>query len=193
MIYEEEKNNLNNQCEESKTSVQLEKNKKLHRYINRQSILMNNYKKSHIINDDFITNNIFSTDEDICDKIYNLIDNSYQKKINLIQLVLNSNLVIPLKDIYDVIKFFNWISPLSIEYNLSSKDWNQKKIQYGNKVKILLQNSISKYDIDNHFKLTFINKIKKILSDSKIHYCYFEFKSKRFTKIKDIIWVFDKN
>lgn len=169
------------------------KNNSLCNFVNRQRIMMSNYKKSYIINSDFITNNIFSTDEDINNKIYNFIENPYQKKINLILLILNSDVVIPLKNNNDVIKFFNWISPLNIEYNLSSKDWNQKTIKYGNKEKILLQNSISKYDLDNYFKISYINKIKKILSDSKIKYSYFEFKSKRFTKIKDIIWVIDKN
>ena len=66
-------------------------------------------------------------------------------------------------------------------------------ISYGNKKKILIQNSISKLDMDNNFYSNYINKIKKILSKSKIKYFYFEFKSKRFNKIKDIIWAFDKN
>jgi hypothetical protein len=199
MIFEE-KNDLNTYCEKSKEDeTKLPEKEKVNsknvslRFINRQNIIMNNYKKSHIINKDFIIENIFSNDKDICDKIYDLIDNPYQKKINLINMILNSDIVIPLKNVYDVIKFFNWLSPLNIEYKMGSKDWNKKAIKYGNKEKILLQNSISKTDIDNHFKFTYIDKIKKILSDSKVDYTYFEFKSKRFTKTKDIIWAFDKN
>ena len=162
------------------------------RFINRQNIIMNNYKKSHIVNKDFILNNIYSTDTDICDKIYNLIENPYQKKINLIHLILDSDLIIPIKNIYDVVKFFNWLTPLNIEHKMSSREWSQKTIRYGNKVKILLQNSISKSDLDKHFTTNYINKIKKVFNNSNIQYTYFEFKSKRFTKIKDIIWVFDK-
>lgn len=162
------------------------------RLINRQNIIMNNYKKSHIVNKDFILNNIYSTDTDICAKIYNLIENPYQKKINLIHMILDSNLTIPIKNIYDVVKFFNWLSPLNIEHKMSSREWSQKTIRFGNKKKILFQNSISKSDLDKHFTTNYIKKIKKVFDNSNIKYNYFEFKSKRFTKIKDIIWVFDK-
>ena len=46
--------------------------------------------------------------------------------------------------------------------------------------------------MNEYFYLNYINRIKKILSNSNVKYYYFEFKSKRFNKIKDIIWVFDK-
>ena len=161
------------------------------RLLNRQKIMMNNYKKSHITNENFIINNIFTNDQDVNDQIYNLIENPYQKKINLIYMILNSDLIIPFNNITDVIKFFNWLSPLNIEHNMSSKNWNQKIIKYGNKKKILLQNSIAKSDIDKHFNNTYIGVVKKVLTKSKVSYNYFEFKSKRFNKIKDIVWAFD--
>ena len=151
---------------------------------------MNSYKKSQIKNYDFVINNIYSNDDMINLKINNLIDNPYQKKINLINLILQSDIIIPFKNNYDIIKFFNWISPLNLEYNLSSKDWNYKIINYENNNKIILQNSISKTDMSTYFYTNYINLIKKILSNSNIKYYYFEFKSKRFNKIKDIIWVF---
>ena len=161
--------------------------------VSRQYIYSNNYKKSEIINDKFIGDNIFSNDIDIENKIYNLITNPYQKKINLMNLVLDSDLHFPLNNYLDIIKFFNWLNPLTIEYKMASGCWNIKSVKYGNKTKILLQNSISKVDLNEHFNLKYINKIKKVLSNAGIKYYYFEFKSKRFNKIKDIIWVFEKN
>ena len=160
---------------------------------NKQYIYMNNYKKSKILNKKFIIDNIFSNDSDIENKIYNLIQNPYQKKLNLINLFLDSDLALPTNNYLDIIVFFNWLNPLTIEYKMGSGSWNIKTVKYSNKEKILLQNSIGKVDTNENFYLQYIGKIKKILTNSKIKYYYFEFKSKRFNKIKDIIWVFDKN
>ena len=179
-----------------KASVPLNfKNTGSKKIINKQSIYMNNYKKSNLSNDinEFVWINMFSNDEILSDKIYNLVTNPYQKKINLINSILDSEISLPLKNYNDIILFFKWISPLNVEYSFGSFDWNFSNISYGNKKKILIQNSISKLDMDNNFYSNYINKIKKILSKSKIKYFYFEFKSKRFNKIKDIIWAFDKN
>ena len=161
--------------------------------VNKQYIYSNNYKKSKILNEKFIVDNIFSNDSDIENKMYNLITNPYQKKLNLINLVLDSDFDLRLKNYLEIIKFFNWIYPLTIEYNMASGSWNMKTVKYGNREKILLQNSISKLDLNENFYLKYINKIKKVLSNSGIKYYYFEFKSKRFNKIKDIIWAFNKN
>ena len=165
--------------------------KKSKKIINKQNIFMNNYKKSYIINDDFIIKNIYSNDEIILNKIYNLIDNPYQKKLNIINLVLNSELKFSIKNNNDIILFFNWLSPLNIEYNMSSKDWNYKYIINKNFRILILQNSIGKIDINNYFYSNYIDLIKNILLNSNIKYNYFEFKSKRFTKVKDIIWTIE--
>lgn len=183
--------------QEEKKSYDLDLNhkitKKICNLINKQYIYSNNYKKSNIINENFIRENIFSLDFDINNKIYNMIDNPYQKKLNLINLIFDSDLKFSLNNFLDIIKLFNWIYPLTIEYKFASGNWNLKTIKFGNIEKILLQNSISKIDSDEKFYLSYINKIKKILSNSNVKYYYFEFKSKRFNKIKDIIWIFDKN
>lgn len=178
-----DKNQKNDQ-----TTQQLSVNNKLS---NRQFIMMNNYNKNIITNKDFIIKNIYSNDDYIFEKIYNYIKNPYQKKINLINMILNSDLIIPLKTKYDIIKFFNWLSILNNEFNMSSYKWNYKEIKYGNKEKFLLQNSISKNNIGKNFYLNYIDLIKKKLTESNVNFCYFEFKSKRFNKIKDIIWSFD--
>ena len=192
----EEKNNFDNQCNnETKTSeiipIQIPNFNKHNKIINKHNIIMNNFKKSYVVNDKFIIDNIYSNDEYITNKIYNFIDNPYQKKLNLINLILNSEIIIPLNNIVDVLKLFNWLTPLNIEYNMGSKDWNYKVIKYGNKKKCLLQNSVAKLDMNKYLRSNYLNLIKKKLSDSKIKYCYFELKSKRFTNIKDIVWTFD--
>ena len=166
-------------------------NKNKNKYANKQQIYMNNKKNSTVNNIDFIINNIYSNDDNIINIIYNKIDNPYQKKINLINLCLHSNINFDFSKSNNIIKFFNWIAPLNIEYNMSSIKWNTKKISYGNKNKILFQNSILKIDITQYFYNNYINLIKKILKNSNIKYNYFEFKSKRFNKIKDIIWAID--
>jgi hypothetical protein len=160
---------------------------------NNQYINLTNYKKSIIPNEKFITDNIFSNDIDIENKIYNMIFNPYQKKLNLINLVLNLSIDFKLKSYLEVIKFFNWLYPLTIEYKMASGCWNIKMVKYANREKVLLQNSISKSDLTDNFNKEYITKIKNILCNSGIKYYYFEFKSKRFNKIKDIIWAFDKN
>jgi hypothetical protein len=152
---------------------------------------MNNNKSVRLKNKDFILENLFSNDDDVYKKIYDLIDNPYQKKINIINMLLDSDIKLNLNKHTDIIKFFNWLSPLNIENNLSSLKWNVKKIQYANRKKILLQNSILKSNSSNLEYLNYISKIKKILNNSGVKYHYFEYKSKRFTKIKDIILVFN--
>jgi len=158
---------------------------------NKQKIIMGNYKETHILNKELILNNIYSTDDQIYSQIYYQIDNPYQKRLNTILLLLKSELVIPMLNITDIIRFFNWLSPLNNEFNLSSKNWAWKKIKYGNKEKLLLQNSISKQDMGRTFYSNYIDLVKSKLSICHINFCYFEFKSKRFNKVKDIIWSFD--
>jgi hypothetical protein len=160
---------------------------------NRQKITMCNYNETKLLNKDFILNNIYSTDDEIYSQIYKKILNPYQKRLNIIGLLLKSDLAIPMKNSTDIIKFFNWLSPFNNEFNLSSKDWSIKIIKYGNREKILLQNSIAKKDMGKSFYSNYIDLIRKKLSDSKVPYSYFEFKSKRFNKVKDIVWAFDKN
>lgn len=165
------------------------KTNKLFKLENKQKIMMNNYKQTNISNPEFILKNIYSTDDEIYNQIYKQLDNQYQKKLNIMIMILKSNLIIPLNDQNQIINFFNWMSPLNLEFNMGSKDWAVKKIKYGDKEKFLLQNSISKKDIGKNFYSNYIDLIKNKLNLANVDYLYFEFKSKRFNKIKDIIWV----
>ncbi len=189
-IDESKIDNVENNSQD-KISVIKQQNKL--KLFNKQKLIMNNYKETKLLNKDLVLNNIYSCDDDVYQQIYNQIDNPYQKRLNIINLLLKSDLLIPMKNYVDIIRFFNWLSPFNNEYNMGSKDWAIKTIRYGNKEKILLQNSISKSDMGKSFYSNYIDPVKLKLSQSNVPYCYFEFKSKRFNKVKDIIWAFDKN
>lgn len=182
--YKLDDNNYNNQNNQNNINNKFS-------LLNKQKIIMNNYKESIILNEKFILNNIYSTDEEIYSQLYKQINNPYQKRLNTMILLLKSEIKIPFNNMEDILKFFSWLSPFNNEFNLGSKDWTFKSIKLGNKHKFLLKNSISKKDIGRNFYLNYIDLIKKKLSESNVSYYYFEFKSKRFNKIKDIIWAFD--
>lgn len=192
MEYTAEMNNLNQveECNNDDNIQKTHKPKKI-KLLNRQQIIMNNYKETTINNNQLILNNIYSTDDEIYSQIYKQISNPYQKRLNTIGLLLKSDLKIPIANMTDIIRFFNWLSPLNNEFNMGSKDWAWKKIKYGNKEKFLLQNSISKQDMGRTFYSNYIDLVKSKLTLAGINFCYFEFKSKRFNKVKDIIWAFD--
>ncbi len=155
----------------------------------KQEIFFNNYVKPNISkeNIDYVWDNINTSDINILKHLNNIVSNPYQLKLNLINNLLLSNISVPLKNILDVEKFFKMLSPLNIEYNLGSSEFNKQII--GDK--LFLQNSISKKECNDIFYNKYINLVKNILKLSNIDFDYFEFKSKRFNKTKDIIWVFD--
>ncbi len=155
----------------------------------KQEIYFNNKTVPNINsqNINYIWNNADSSDIEIIKNINNSISNPYQIKLNFVYNILSSSEGLPIKNIKDLNKFFKILSPLNIEYSLGSNLFN-KKIVEG---KLFLQNSISKKDATDIFYCKYINKVKNLLVKSGIEFDYFEFKSKRFNKTKDIIWVFD--
>ncbi len=156
---------------------------------NLQKILMNNHTipSTIYINNQLIWDNIDSSDIDILTRISNKISSPYLVKLNFIINILNLDEGLPLESPKDIIKLFNSLSPLNIEYNLGSNVFNKKIVQN----KLFLQNSISKKEASDIFYVKYINKVKNLLVKSGIEFDYFEFKSKRFNKTKDIIWVFN--
>lgn len=165
-------------------------------FINLQSIELGKCSHSVINDSTLLWNNINSNDENIINHMYNLIDNTYQKKINLISMFLKSNFSIP-KDTSNIstsiIKFFNTISVLSPEFTLGEREWVHKFVKNNEQNKLFIHNSISKKNKASNFYNNLINPIKKILLNSSIKYYYYEYKSKRFNKTTDIIFVFDLN
>jgi hypothetical protein len=159
--------------------------------IELQSIYMNNYTNSVYTDINFIYNNICSTDEEILIKMNNMNKNIYQIKINLLSSLLNSSDKIMLKSEDDIIKFFKILSPLNNEFYLGSYNWNIKVVKNEDHYKLFIHNSISKNDSCRYLYDKYIQPIKNKLIKSDVQFKYFEFKSKRFNKTKDIVWMFD--
>lgn len=171
-------------------------------YSNKQKIIMNNHneivKKNSNVNsntNDYINKNIYmsysNSDFIEIERLYKSIENPYQKKIDLINLILKSNIQLNIITLNDLKKFFDWLAPLNNEYNMSSYSWRKKIIESNGEKRLLIQNAISKSDIGTFLYKNYINLIKKKLTDSKLNYYYFELKNKRFNKIKDIIFAID--
>ncbi len=135
----------------------------------------------------FMWDNLESNNIETIKKINDMITTPEQLKLNIIYSVLDLGCDFPIKSSDDLIKLFNFVSPLNHEFRLGSKSFNYK-IQSN---KLYLQNSISKMDSTDIFYSKYINKLKNILNNSGVKYFYFEFRSKRFVKTKDIIFVFE--
>ena len=95
-------NNFNH-VEECNNNNKIKKPKIL-KLLNRQQIIMNNYKETTINNNQLVLNNIYSTDDEIYSQIYNQISNPYQKRLNTIGLLLKSDLTIPMSNMVDIIR-----------------------------------------------------------------------------------------
>jgi hypothetical protein len=168
-------------------------------YSNKQELIMNNkiniFPTNTIDLNFFANKNIFTASSN-CDSIimnglYKQISNPYQKKIDLINIILKSDIQLNIMTLEDLKKFFNWLAPLNNEYNFSSFEWQQKRTECNGIKRIIFQNAISKSDMCTFLYKNYIDLIKKKLKDSKLNYYYFELKNKRFNKIKDIIFVVD--
>ena len=152
---------------------------------NLQNIKMNNvisYNKS--IDPNYIIDKINILDEDLIKNINNKIISTYNAKLNLINYVLNSDETNIKYVLHDIKKFYIFLNPLNNEYNLSSYEWDFKVVDNI----LLIQNSISKSLANDNFYNNYIDKIKNILSNSKIDFMYHEFKVRRYYKTLDIIF-----
>jgi len=128
-----------------------------------------------------------TSDDYLIDKLNSQISTSYQAKINLIYYTLKNNLMQnTLNCIIDIKKFFNMISPLSIEFGLGS-------FKYSSKIDenyLFIHNSIPKEYVSSKF-----NKYIKLIKNNcdNLNYYYYELKNKRFNKTLDFIFVFKIN
>ena len=152
----------------------------------KQSCIMNNiYEKSNSSYNKLIWNNIQSADETIIKAINAKIFDTYLAKINLINNLLYSKEPLPINNSMDIIKFFSILAPLNNEYNLGSFTWDHilhDKL-------LIVQNSILKCDFNQNILNKYINPIKNILELSNFKVNMFQFKSKRFNKTIDLIYV----
>lgn len=152
---------------------------------NLQNIKMNNvisYNKS--IDPNYLIDKINILDEDLIKNINKKIISTYNAKLNLINYVLNSDETNIKYVLHDIKKFYIFLNPLNNEYNLSSYEWDFKVVDNI----LLIQNSISKSLTNDNFYNNYIDKIKNILSNSKIDFMYHEFKVRRYYKTLDIIF-----
>jgi hypothetical protein len=154
----------------------------------KQSIIMNNqYEKSNPVYNKLIWDTIHLGDSELIKNINSKISDTYHAKINLINNLLYSTKPLPMSNSNDIIKFFNILSPLNNEYNLGSFTWD-----YILHDKLLIfQNSILKSDYNKYILNKYINPIKNILIISGFKVNLFQFKSKRFNKTIDLIFVIE--
>lgn len=161
---------------------------------NKHQIILTNNKSSLPSHLQITPRDLNASNDNYIDLLTSKINNPYQKKLNFINLVLNSSVLKlssnPNQILCELKYFFRWISPLNNEFFMGSFTWNYKLIETTNK-KIIFQNSISKRDISDYFYKNYINLIEQVLKNSNIPYLYLEFKSKRFNKIIDVLFVCD--
>jgi hypothetical protein len=156
----------------------------------KQSCIMNNiYSKSNSDYNQVIWDTIDKADDSLIKSLNAKIFDVYQGKLNLINNILNSTIPLPIKTRDDIKKLFNIIAPLNNEYNFGSYKWNFMIPKNQNEKILLIQNSITKYNFNEYVLKKYIEPIQNILKLSNIDYKYFEFKSKRFYKNIDIVFV----
>ena len=161
--------------------------------INIQNIQMNNYTS---INDnyfDLVWSNITTSDDILLKTLNNLIFDHNKAKENLLLYLLNSKKNIIFKGINDIKKFFNIMSPLNLLYNFGSLTWDSKIIKNNEHNLLLFHNSVTKLEYKNINILNYLDLIKKKLSCSNINFDFLKFKSSRFFKTVDLIFIININ
>jgi hypothetical protein len=153
----------------------------------KQQIFMNNvYDNSNSNLNNVIWNSIETADDVLIKSLNSKLFNTYQAKLNLLYNLLYSNNPLPINNKQSITKFFKIMSPLNNEFNLASFSWNFKF--YNDK--LYIQNSISKSDFNDFFEMNFLNPIKNILNLSNVNFDFYLFKSNRYYKNLDIVFVF---
>ena len=154
-----------------------------HRY---QELMHNNFQNNDNILDniDIIKKAIENGDNDLMKNLYSRVSNEHEIRVHLIKKILYSDYIVQ-HSVEEIKKFFCMLSPLNIEYNMGSKNWDFK-IHNGF---LLIQNSALKTNLSMWFYENYLLKITKILKLSNISYEYKEFNNRRFFKSKDIIYV----
>ena len=153
-----------------------------------QKFKMNNFfDRSKPKYNDLIWNSIETADEQMIDYLHSKVYDTYLKKINILYNLLYSTEKLPIKTKADVIKFFNIISPLNNEFNLGSYNWSFKHVDK----RLYIHNSLLKVDLNFNFKVYFLNPIKRVLKLSGVNFKYYEFKSMRYYRSVDIVFVVD--
>jgi hypothetical protein len=155
----------------------------------------NNKHYKNVIDPNLVFTNLHNNgDMDTLTTFHNNIINPYEIKINLLKYVIQNpdfkigSLITNIKD------FFNTLNPLNIEFQMGSYNWSYKSINNNGKELLLVQNSLFKKNVYNtpNVYTDYIDLIKQILSRSNITFSYHEFRTKRFYKRVDTIFLFSK-
>ena len=172
--------------EEKLQEKELEKKKRFIEYA--QKLRMNNfYDRSVSKYNGLIWENIETADDAMVDYLNNKIFDTYRKRLNILNNMLYSTQGLPIKTRADVKKFFNIITPLNNEHNLGTYNWTFKDVEK----RLYIHNSLLKVDLNFNFKVYFLNPIKRVLKLSGVNFKYYEFKSMRYYRSVDVVFVVD--
>jgi len=166
------------------------------KFMNKRKLAQNNNKHyKNVIDPNLIFTNVCYGDGagDTLTLLYNKIVNPYEIKINLLKYVIQNPDFKIEPNIKNVKDFFNTLNPLNIEFLMGSYNWSYKCINNNGKELLLIQNSLLKKNVYNTPNVydDYIELIKKVLSRSGVIFSYHEFRTKRFYKRVDAIFIID--
>lgn len=165
------------------------------KFINNQRVMAtNNTQYKNTLDPNFMYNNIAS-DIETLNSFYNKIVNPYDVKINLLKYIIQNPTFTIEPTTKHIKDFFNTINPLNIEFSMGSYNWSYKFINNDGKELLLIQNSLLKKKIyDKPYVYDdYIELIKNILDRSGVVFHYKEFRTKRFYKRVDTIFIVSIN
>ncbi len=153
--------------------------------MNRCKIEFNNYdEKKQCLDKDIVLTALKTDNEHLITMLNKKILTPYQKKINLIEHMINKLLLKNTFNIVDdIFNFFNLISPMSNQYKLGSLKFNNKIVDNY----LFIHNSVLKKNITDSFEC-FIDLICKHFENIEFH--FYDLRNTRFNKTLDIIFVF---
>jgi hypothetical protein len=169
--------------------------KSYRKFINEKSIEQcNNKYYKNVIDPNLVFTNLHQSSDNIAilTTMHNNIINPYEVKINLLKYVIQNPDFKIGSTITNIKDFFNTLNPLNNEFQMGSYKWSYKCINNNGKELFLVQNSLFKKNIYNtpNVYTDYIDLIKKILDRSGIVFHYHEFRTKRFYKRVDTIFLF---
>ena len=140
----------------------------------QQIIITNTYNNQSNNLNKLIWDSIETADDSLIHSLNNKLTDTYRQKINLIFNILYSPCPLEITGEQSIKKFFNILSPLNNEFSMGSFKWNYKV----DESKLYVQNSITKYDLNDYLKEKYLNPIQNILKISNVKFDYYEIKSR---------------
>jgi hypothetical protein len=171
--------------------------KSYRKFINQKKLEQcNNKHYKNVIDPNLVFTNLHQSDDNmtVLTLLHNNIINPYEIKINLLKYVIQNPDFKIGSSITNIKDFFNTLNPLNIEFQMGSYVWSYKCINNNGKELLLVQNSLFKKNVYNtpNVYTDYIDLIKLILDRSGVTYSYHEFRTKRFYKRVDTIFLFYK-